>query len=167
MKLIVVDIQGFNLPEFYPKEISFVNGHQNAHYLLKPPIPYCTLSHDIKRQVKYLENFHHGLKYSSGYVSYGDLDDILLNHILNESIDMVYVKGHQKQEFLDRKLRELVDENSAPKVINVEHINGDQPPPNFLKDLPYCLNHFTNAKYMCSLRNSIRLYDWLYLNLPK
>lgn len=170
MKLIVVDIQGFNLPEFYPKEISFINGQQQTHYLLQPPFPYAELSFDIRKQVKYLENHHHGLKYSSGYVSYDVLDDILNDYILNGEVDMVYVKGHQKQEFLEKKLLELSAENSSavPSVINVEHINTciDEPP-KFVKDIPYCLNHYPNCKYMCSLRNSLKLYNWLHSNLPK
>lgn len=69
MRLIVVDIQGFNLPEFYPKEISFVNEHLNSHYLVKPPMSYGILSNDIKKQVKYLERNHHGLRYNSGCIS--------------------------------------------------------------------------------------------------
>lgn len=166
MQLVVVDIQGFSLPEFYPKEISFVNGQQNSHYLIKSPVPYSALSPDIKRQVKYLECNHHGLKYSSGYVNDEDLNEILRNHLC--AVNIVYVKGHQKQEFLEKRLHDL-EETSTPSVVNVEHLNVTmEQPPNFCKDLPLCLYHFNNSKkYMCSLRNSFKLYNWLYSNLPK
>lgn len=168
MKLVVVDIQGFNLPEFYPKEISFVHGQQQtAHYLLKPSVPYSTLSSDLKKQIQYLEHNHHGLKYSSGYISDDDLNEILRNHLLNDVVDVVYVKGHQKKEFLEKRLSYL-QEASTPSVVNVEYCTLEQVP-NFYKDIPLCLNHFNNhsKKYMCSLRNSLKLYDWLYSKLPK
>ncbi|KAJ8981580.1 hypothetical protein NQ317_002608 [Molorchus minor] len=102
MKLVVVDMQGFNLSDFYPKEISFVNGQQNTHYLLKPPVPYRTLSGDVKEQVKYLESNFHGLKYSSGYVSGDDLNEILRNHLLNSNVDFVELK--ESIEFYEEKL---------------------------------------------------------------
>lgn len=168
MKVVVVDIQGFNLPEFYPKEISFVIGHQNSHYLLKPPVPYDTLSCDVKKQVQHLERSYHGLKYSSGYISDNDLNELLRNHLLKNPVDIVYVKGHQKKEFLEKRLRSLQGETSTPSVVNLEHCSTHEAVPNFYKNLPYCLNHFNDAKkYMCSLRNSLELYDWLRSNLPE
>lgn len=164
--MMVVDIQGFSLPEFYPKEISFVSGQQKSHYLLKPPVQYNTLSYDIKRQIKYLEYNHHGLKYDSGYITDNDLDEILRNHLLNGVADIVCVKGHQKEEFLKKRLDHL-DEYSGVPVINVEYLNfSTERPPNFSKDIPLCLYHDNNSKYMCSLRNSLMLYDWLYSNAP-
>lgn len=170
MKLLVIDIQGFNLPEFYPKEITFVSGQQRSHYLVKPPLQYRELSDDIKTQVRYLESYYHGLKYSSGYVTDTDLDEILRNHLFNSGlIDALYVKGHQKKEFLEKRLNDL-RETSTPSIINVEHLNGAviEEPPNFQKDIPLCLYHKnSNSKFMCSLRNSLKLYDWLYSNLPK
>lgn len=170
VNLVTVDIQGFCIPEFYPKEISFTNGLQTAHYLIKPLVPYGTLSCNVKKQIRYLENNHHGLKYSSGYVSDNDLNEILRNHLLDSAVHIVYVKGHQKQEFLEQKLYDLGG-TSTPSVINVEHLDiSVEEVPNFFKNLPLCLYHSNNnnnSNYMCSLRNSKKLYDWLYSNLPK
>lgn len=168
MKLIVVDIQGFNLPEFYAKEISFVDGSRSAHYLLKTPIQYSELNAEVKKQVRYLECFHHGLEYNSGYINYEVLDDILRDHLLNGTVDVVYVKGHQKHAFLEEKIHDLA-ENSFPVIINVENINEYiKPPPNFVKDFSQCMHHSNNNfKYMCSVRNSLELYHWLRLNLPQ
>lgn len=166
MKIMIVDIQGFNLPDFHPKEITFISGQQTAHYLLKPPVPTNTLNNQLRKQIKYLERFHHGLKYDSGYINYDMLDDILQKHLLNNNTDMVYVKGHQKQEFLENKLRELAESSSSssiPTIINVEALVDV---PNFIIDIPYCPNHL-NHKSMCSLRNCAKLYNWLYSSLPK
>ncbi|KAJ8939269.1 hypothetical protein NQ318_015227 [Aromia moschata] len=96
---------GFNLPEFYPKEIAIMSAKHTAHYLLKPPFPYNTLTVELKKHVKYLEQSHHNLKYSDGYIDYNMLDTILQNDLLNA--DIVYVKGHQKEEFLKKSLLSL------------------------------------------------------------
>lgn len=170
MKLIVVDIQGFNVPDFHPKEISFVSGDQHAHYLIKPLIPYDTLSYDIRKQINYLELHHHGLRYSDGYISDNDLNEILRNHLLNVGALTVYVKGYQKKEFLEKRLHALGSTTitSIPSIINVEQLDGEVP--KFTKDLPYCLNHCNNNNYnnkMCSLRNAFKLYYWLCSSLPK
>lgn len=174
MKLMVVDIQGYNLPEFHPKEISFISGQQTAHYLLKPPFPSDTLNHQIQKQIHYLVNYHHGLKYSSGYINYDMLDDILRNHLLSGDVDMVYVKGHQKRRFLEDKICELTNSSSStftPDVINVEALldeeeNNTIPIPNFIKDIPYCFNH-CNYNSVCSLRNCTILFNWVCACLPK
>lgn len=50
---------------------------------MKPPVPYGTLNIDIKKQIKYLECNHNGLKYGSGYVSNNDLNEILCNNLFN------------------------------------------------------------------------------------
>lgn len=163
MKWIVVDIQGFNHPEFYPKEISFINEQQqNAHYLLKPPVPYSTLSDDVKKQVRFLERHHHGLKYSSGCITDTDFDEILRNHLID--VEIVYVKGYQKHQFLEKRLSNLLRE--TPSVVNLEFSDLELVP-NLCKDLPYCFNHTDNKKYMCSLRNVFKLYNYLLIALPK
>lgn len=165
MTFTVVDMQGFNLPQFHPKEISFVTGDQHAHYLIIPPLPYDALSNDIRKQINYLELRHHGLRYSSGYVSDTDLNEILRNHLLKEG-GMVYVKGHQKKEFLEKRLHALGSTTTVmPSIINAEQLGEDVP--KFTKDLPYCLNHFNNNNKMCSLRNAFKLYNWLCSSLPK
>lgn len=169
---MIVDIQGFNLPDFHPKEITFISGQQTDHYLLKPPFPVNTLNNQLRKQIKYLERFHHGLKYDSGYVNYDTLDDILQDHLLNNNIDMVYVKGHQKQLFLENKLCKLTESSSSiPTIINVETLagennNNNNTVPKFILDVPYCTNHL-NYKSMCSLRNCTKLYNWVYSSLPK
>lgn len=163
-KVVAVDIQGFNLPDFCPKEITFISGCQYAHYLLTAPTSYISLSDKDKKQVKYLERYHHGLKYNSGYVQYSMLDDILRNHLQN--VDLIYVKGHQKLQYLERKMCELKTAETSPTIINVESWSVEdcaEPPPKFIKDTSYCFYHCNcNAKYMCSLRNCIKLYNWLY-----
>ncbi|KAJ8969747.1 hypothetical protein NQ317_009581 [Molorchus minor] len=157
MKLVVVDMQGFNLSDFYPKEISFVNGQQNTHYLLKPPVPYRTLSCDVKKQVKYLESNFHGLKYSSGYVSDDDLNEILRNHLLNSNVDFVYVKGHQKKEFLEKRLFELGG-ILTPSVVNVEHLSFLLQDHLFkLRELKESIEFYEEKQYMFSSFKSLNI----------
>jgi hypothetical protein len=126
MKTVSVDIQGFNLKiksykwEFYPKEISTYDGCCLENYLLKPSTPFSELSSINKKQVRYDEEKIHGIRYSDG-----DIDSNDIQHILSEALknyDVVYVKGHQKYEYLKQilphlEIKNIENEEDAPKFI--------------------------------------------------
>lgn len=96
MKVAVVDFQGFTINgNFQPKEMCVNNGHQIAHYIVKPEVKFSSLSVQDHKLIRWLENNFHGIKYNSGSVELRDVCDIL-SRLLSD-MDIVYVKGHQKR----------------------------------------------------------------------
>uniref|UniRef100_V5GU84 Uncharacterized protein n=1 Tax=Anoplophora glabripennis TaxID=217634 RepID=V5GU84_ANOGL len=140
MKVVAVDIQGFMLLsvgggyEFYPKEITIRDACQVSHYLMKPPMRFHELTNANKKQVRYTERNIHGISYSSGNIEYSEcaLNSILLgNYLLSAHI--IYVRGHQKLDYLKKILSQLVPSSHQhlPKVVNVEKFDNwwNNPPP--------------------------------------
>lgn len=162
MKFIAIDVQGFlNPPNFIPKEIAITNGKQTEHYLIKPPLPFEMLSHDEKTQVRYLEQSHHGLRFSSGYIDYSLIPNLVRAQILNANVDLIYVKGHQKVEFLKKLFS--IEELSSIKVINLEDGKCEMA---CSKTRPLCFSH--NLKEcVCALTNCWMLYNYVFSLLPQ
>jgi len=163
MKILAVDMQGFYVnSQFYVKELAIssgVGGQQN-HYLFEAPTPYNSLSSADKKTVNHVTSNVHGLRYSTGYVSYDKINEIIKSHICNA--DIVYVRGHQKLDFLESKFWEM-NLTHFPLVRNVDNDDSVK----FEKDLPMCMNHLPDKKFMCSLRNCDVLHKWLCDSLPK
>lgn len=157
MKLVVLDIQGFQIgDEFVAKEISMYNGSQSQHYIFKyQHRPFSSLSAADKRGVRYMEKHHHGLPYSCGDVSYEDLPEILLKYL--REYDKIYVCGHQKYNFLKNEFNQL-------DIINIENLVVK--PPKIQRNRPLCMSHNKNWG-VGSLNNSILLYNWLLSFLPQ
>lgn len=144
MKVVVFDVQGFIINgKFSPKEMCINNGHQMVHFILKPPKKFFLLTPEEKKQVQWLENNHFNLRYSDGFVSYEEVGNILGKYL--NDVDLVYVKGHQKYDFLINELSDKVC------VINVE--NYECPFPNFEKKHPMCMSHKGKGPRMCSMTN--------------
>lgn len=144
MRVAIVDVQGFQLQnEFIVKEMAIRIDNQLSHFLFKPKIPYRDLMDNEKRTVKYIERNIHGLRYSNGYVSYTEIDDILWNHLHN--IDSILTSGHQKYNFLNMKLNEL--KLNRVELKNIEHSS------NYIKmeiGMPACLNH-ERGHFRCAI----------------
>lgn len=158
MKFAVVDVQGFQVPEFQAKELAIYDGKHMKSYLFKPTTPFHTLSDDCKKQVLFLHRNHHGLFYNYGVTDYSDLYTIISNDL--RDVDQIYVKGHIKKSFLD----EIYSQSSnKPHVVNLESsINA----PKLSKDVTTCSNHDLEV-CNCSIRNAYILYDYIYDFLPK
>ncbi|KAK9878322.1 hypothetical protein WA026_021337 [Henosepilachna vigintioctopunctata] len=151
MKILTLDPQGFMVNnEFIVKELAISNGTQIYHSIFKPKTDFSMLSMKDKRTVEYLENNHHGIKYNDGFVDYKELDDIIEK--ISIDIDIVYVSGHQKYDFLSRLL-----EGKHTKVVNVENQGLSQLKLN--RDYPQCMAHKDNFQ-MCSLVNCKRIWKW-------
>lgn len=167
MKVLCVDIQGFNVNnEFLAKEVAITNGRQTNHYLFEMPAKYSSLSENDKKNVRYLTFQVHGLLFASGHVEYNKINGMIQDKICDA--DMVYVRGHQKKEFLDNILLDL-NEGHLPKIINVENLDADAwntSMTKFYLDVPKCMNHLNDhkKKYKCSLRNCLVLYNWISNN---
>lgn len=160
MKLAVVDFQGFTINgSFQPKELCVNNGHQIAHFLVKPEVKFSSLSMQDQKVVRWLENNFHGIKYNLGCgVELSDVGDILRR--LLSDVDIVYVKGSQKKEY-------LLGIGLSVIVIDLnqlEHYNP--PPPNLTMQRPLCMYHDGNVSRMCSMANCRDIFNWLWNAIP-
>jgi hypothetical protein len=62
MSFVVIDIHGFHIPHFVPKELAVWDGHRLRHYVFKEPFPFKYLTEPLQRQVNWLTNHHHRLR---------------------------------------------------------------------------------------------------------
>lgn len=162
MKFVVIDIQGFCIPEFYAKELVFYDGNDMKSYLFKPTKPFYELSEDCQKQALFLYGNRHGLYYNYGETDYSDLCSILWNNLRN--VDVVYVKGHIKKEFLIKTFSDM--NHKLPYVINLEFTKDSANVPKLNMSYTDCPYH--SLEYCtCSVKNANILYDYIYNCLPK
>lgn len=139
MTTLFVDIQGFFSQYFQPKEMTVTcDGNKYYHYLFKSPIKYMKLNTNQRKVV------HHCLKYSNGLIDVGEIGPIL--RLFNPKT--VYVKGHQKLEFLKTVLScniINIEASDIPKFQAVHH------------NCPYHLKEYS----ICSYENVKWLYNFI------
>lgn len=128
-RVIVIDVQGFRTPQFCPKEMSAFDGEHVCHYLFKPPFSFNRLEDNLKREVKWLENNKHGLRWSYGYTDLCEVRNII--HHLSENTDIIYCKGQMKAEYI----QQFLVSKSSPKVVNLEEA------PALMAAAPQCFFH--------------------------
>ncbi|KAL3287159.1 hypothetical protein HHI36_001638 [Cryptolaemus montrouzieri] len=156
MKVLVCDIQGFVVcGEFLPKEIAINNGQQISHFLIKPSQDFSPLSQQDKKTARYLERYQHGLKYSKGFVSHHEVPEIL--NILADA-DLVYVRGHQKHDFLVKHFRYC-----PPKIVNLETYDWSPPLPK--SSQPICMYHHGKSR-ICAVTNTSDIFNWIKNFMP-
>lgn len=156
MKFIVIDFQAFNTPAVTVKELAIFDGETMHEYLFQAPKPlYAIEDQGLLKQIRFLQAYHHCLKYSSGHVPYGALDEILNLHL--QGVHRIYVKGAIKEGFLRDKVPHSIE------IINVEYLEDC---PKFEKQIT-CMNHIRGIKCICSKNNCKTLYAWIISFLPK
>uniref|UniRef100_A0A1Y1LXJ9 Uncharacterized protein n=1 Tax=Photinus pyralis TaxID=7054 RepID=A0A1Y1LXJ9_PHOPY len=151
-----VDFQGFrgSLKEFIPKEISIVSseGPSCTTLLMKPPVNY-TVTSSMKKEIKFLEDCYHGLKWNSGYITFENFEEEL--RTLLQPFNRIYVKGVEKQyllNFLDKFVINLEDVGCPSlKKLKKSH-SGVR-----------CLNHAENT-LMCAQENALILHEWAQID---
>lgn len=148
---LIIDIQGFNIPQFTPKELCYMDSNRSkfGHFLFKPAVvSFQQLSSFEKKQIRWLQNNYSHIEYSSGNVAYEDMDIILKN--ICHSYNKIYVKGHQKYDFVKK---------FTNNVINLERYDGV---PNFEKTITPCSYHKNNGQpSMCAKNNVELMYEYL------
>lgn len=162
MRLIAIDIQGFSTPEFVAKEFTYIKGFglmNFGHYILKPTKPFAMLDMRSRKNVRYLENQHHGLRYSGGSIPYEEIYTIIPQ--LASDADVIYLKGSQKKLFIEDIIKRYCDESNV-KIVDV----GMSDMMKFSKISPQCNHHFLKT-CICSLNNCMLLYNWILNMLPK
>lgn len=146
--ILIVDIQGFNSPDFVPKELALTYLDQNTrgitHFLFKSPIPFGRLSQNLKNQVRWLERNHHSIKYNSGLLHLEAINTIFGNRPAN----IVYVKGSQKAMYLKKFYKCVVD------------LEQDLNAPKLEKSLSCCVAHCTIPS-ICAYVNVYTICNYL------
>lgn len=161
MRFITIDIQGLYHNDdkngnIEPKEITIYEKNRCEHFLIKPTKLFSELSPSEKRQVHYLEKFHHGIKYYTGNTRLSDVVLTIKDLIVKFDINRIYVRGHQKYNFLKVLLK---------NVPGLEIVNVEQHTPRFNMDRPSCFSH-SLLHCMCSKNNAKFLYNYLCSLLP-
>ena len=97
------------------KELAVVNPDVNtAHtWIFKQPFSSEDLPLTLQLDNEYLSTNIYGLQWSEGDVAYDNLQQVLVNY--TKHIDVLYVHGRHRQQFLERLL--------GRSVLNLEHLN--------------------------------------------
>lgn len=159
---VIVDFQGFKntLNEFIIKEVAYqqidhelIKGDLK-HYLLKPPYSYDTLSLEVRKQVDWLENNHHGLRWEEGNYHYNKVVEIF-NDIINPS-NIIYVKGEEKFKFLCQ----ITNYKYNLRIINLEKMGCDNFA-NLKKDVKLIDCIYKHNNNFCAINNVNLLTNWV------
>ena len=165
MKFVVVDVQGYSLPDFYVKELAITDGKELKTYVFKPPISWSTLGEDQKKHVIYMEKEHHGFSYDYGETDYDEIYSILCQGL--RDVDTIYVKGRVEKKFLEKNFLEktLSDiKYKLPKIVILKR--ASKCVPKIQKDMLTCGNH--RLFYcICSANNAYVIYNNIINLLPK
>lgn len=171
MKFCAADCQGYFSDNFVVKELAVCREGDWCNFTFTCSKPFANLTQNEVKQVRYLENNIHGLRYSNPGMMFSpafgnnvSIKDILKHHF--KDMDRVYVKGFIKKKFFDEQLNEIFDR--PPLVINIE----DMPSCPKLErciDHSYCSHHGSikgSNSFACSKYNSVQVYSFIRSFLP-
>lgn len=151
---IFVDIQGFkvNKNRFMCKEFCLIDGDETFHAIVKSWYPYSKLLNHYKRQIDWLTNHFHALKYDCGEMHINELTNIVYPKLENK---IVIVKGFEKIGWMKYMFRKYGDISCR----NVENLNYDM---SESSNGEYTVCEFHNAQYgwgqrHCAMSNAKKL----------
>lgn len=148
----VVDTQGFQRDEFVLKELAVTPLNADVQpliFLFKPPIPWYDLPARYKSINSWLERNYHHLDWSTGEVPYCEVENVLRSVLHNASA--IYVKGQQKQQWLERFGFDARDVVACPSLRRANKVAA------------FCPYHDSPN---CALRNVLLLRKFLRESLP-
>lgn len=166
MEFAFVDLQGFNSNEnFVVKEICILTKNLKFHEIVKSPHSFSNLTSKYKRQVKWLENKYHGLRWSQGYITQEELQKTIAPILKNK---IIFVKGPNKL----RWLREILGQQIT-LCVNIEDMGCNIKLSNPIsKDCIYqgnenikCCNKHTFENSHCAVRNALLIRLWYTFNI--
>lgn len=153
---LIVDIQGFYVTGYtlVPKEIAVLSrcGQKLEHFLIKSPFAWGKLDRQSKKSAIWLEQNHHGLRWSgNGNIPYNEMCNIFTNIIQKAS--KLYVKGAQKKAFLELH-------NLSCEIIDLDTME-DYSCISVKKSFSHrsCFAH--DPPYTCALSNVYKIKKWL------
>lgn len=136
--MLVVDIQGFNIPHFVPKEMAITDGDHTSHYLFRSPCPLTDLPLNIQNKVISTGRFDHGLKWNEGFVNLSQISAILTQATRRDHI--IYCMGSEVAEYLKQHTNiEIVDASQLPELSDF----------TFNRVRPPCFSHTLNFAQCC------------------
>ena len=140
------DLQFFRINKDYVvKEFAALSSDNKlSHYIFKHPMEFTLLNKDDKRGVRWLERHHHKINWSTGHIPYKYVTAVITRDLKG----MIYVKGHQKVQFL---------QSLGIYAENIEDM-GIKFRIRDLKDGVTCKNH-NNDNYICALLNVFKIRD--------
>ena len=157
-----VDLQGFTVgKKFVVKEVAVLKqGNVLTHYIFTNSVPWSALTKSERSCVSWLTAYHHGLRWDDGIVQYWKAKHLITTAVYDENDDeaIVYVKGHDKREWL----KNLLNVNVRNNVI-IETVDADYEDIASLNNLDTantirCEKHVKN----CAMQNVFKLYNyWL------
>jgi hypothetical protein len=160
MRFVVIDVQGFCIPDLQVKELAIYDGKNMKSYVFKPTIPFHALSEDCQKQVKFVYCNHHGINYNFGDRNFEEIYSILFQEL--RDVDTIYVKGDAKRSFLLKLFSEM--KFNPPYIVNLEFCNGNVP--KLGKNYTSCSYHNLTI-CACSVKNALVLYNYIVSLLPQ
>lgn len=160
---VVLDIQCFqdNNNEYLVKEASVVEistGTLLLHHIARAPFDRDLLLETKLRETYWLTKHCHGLDWNRGDISYHALMDKLRCCLKQRSV--VYVKGLQKKEFVQRH---LVTTTDSTLVIDMTDIGCNSLQGNLLSSTSIRCGRHKSDQHRCALANCINLRSWLVM----
>lgn len=152
----IVDALGFqnSLKEFIFKEVAILALQEDAVplvYHFQPPYGWRNLPVEQKSENRWLESNYHGMLWSSGYIPYDKVTEIVTKILQNARV--VFVKGIEKKKIF---------QGMAPTLYNLEDIDC----PSFHNLCTNQMNHSCNIhtlclRSVCAVQNVYMLKFWL------
>lgn len=161
---VFVDIQGYkvNKNRFMCKEFCLIDGTETFHAIVKSWYPYKKLLSHYKRQVEWLANHFHGLKYDSGDIH---IDELTKNVYPKLADKIIIVKGDEKIKWMEYIFRKCGEINCK----NIEKFDFDMTLEQSGQEYEVCSYH--NSWYgwrecRCAMSNAQKLQDISNKNAP-
>jgi hypothetical protein len=157
-----VDLQGFPLAQadFVVKEFAALRkGSVLSHYIFESPKPWKFLMKFEMSCASWLTSYHHGLRWEDGIVPFCRAKQLITTAVLgteNGDEDIIYVKGHEKREWL----RDMIQYDRRDRAY-IETLDTDYEDVDSLDNLDatlQCGKHRTDKH--CALQNVFKLFNW-------
>src|SRR5580765_3034104 len=156
-----VDLQGFTVSnKFIVKVVAVLRrGTVLAHYIFQSPIPWRLLTRSEQCQALWLMVNHHELEWEDGTVAYSMAKQLITRAVV-EDYDkrqcIVYVKGHEKREWL----ADILDDDARAKLI-IKTLDADYDDIESLNNLNV-KNTIRCGKHVkhCALQNVFKIFNW-------
>ncbi|KAL6250920.1 hypothetical protein P5V15_014982 [Pogonomyrmex californicus] len=164
-----VDLQGFLVGgQFVVKEFAALRKRTVlSHYIFASPIPWHFLASADKSRARWVIRHHHRLRWDDGTIPYSKAKSLITKavHGTEEDDDddddddddsdaVVYVKGHEKRQWLWNLL--LDDERVYIETLDADYENVDSLNNLDADNTMRCGYHYTN----CALQNVFKLFNW-------
>jgi hypothetical protein len=166
-----VDLQGFTLKRargFVVKEFAALReGNILAHYIFTDPWSWDLLLKSERSCASWLTACHHGLRWENGIVPYWRARQLITTAVLgaeNASVkDIVYVKGHEKREWLKDLILDDQQDCAYIETLDADYEDVDSlknlSPTNTMRCGQHNRLYGQNVK-ICALQNVFKLYNW-------